>query len=148
MDEPCDDPGVYVVLDEPVAAFVISVYTFLDRGKTSAVRTRVYSNDREHCWRRNAPGRIAFVVLYLPGAGPDRRRNYEAADAIRNATSLSPKYKFNLCAQLNRAEQDRPKSIRSNARCGTVSVSVRQEFEDLYGFVSGLLAGALRVSAR
>ena len=72
----------------------------------------------------------------------------ETADAIRNATSLSPKYKFYSCTQLNQTVYDQPKSIRFNARYGTVSVSTQQEFEDLYGFVSGFLARELKVFAR
>lgn len=67
----------------------------------------------------------------------------EAADAIRNASSLSPTYKFYSCRQLSQTEYDQPKSIRFSARRGTVSISVVQEFEDMYGFVSGFLAGEL-----
>lgn len=72
----------------------------------------------------------------------------EAADAIKNATSLSPTYKFYLCTQLSQKVYDQPKSIRFNARYGTVSVSTPQEFEDLYGLVSRFLAKELEVSAR
>ena len=72
----------------------------------------------------------------------------EAADAIRNATSLSPKYKFYSCTQLSQTAYDQPKSISFSARYGTVSVSAPQEFEDLYGLVSGFLARELEVSAR
>lgn len=72
----------------------------------------------------------------------------EAADAIRSATSLSPKYKFYSCSQLGPTEYSQPKSIRFNARCGTVSISAPQEFDDMYTFVSGFLAEELDVSAR
>lgn len=72
----------------------------------------------------------------------------EAADAIRSATSLSPKYKFHSCSQLGPTEYSQPKSIRFNARCGTVSISAPQEFDDMYTFVSGFLAEELDVSAR
>ena len=72
----------------------------------------------------------------------------EAADAIQNASSLSPTYKFYSCRQLSQTEYDQPKSIRFSARRGTVSVSVVQEFEDMYGFVSGFLAGELETFAR
>ena len=71
----------------------------------------------------------------------------EAADAIRSATSLSPTYKFYSCKQLSQAEYDQPKAIRFSARRGTVSISVAQEFEDMYRFVS-FLAGELKTFAR
>lgn len=78
MDELRDDPGVYVVLDEPIGAFIIPAYTCLDVGESSAIRARVSSHEREPCWRENARGSIVFAVLYMPGAGPDSRRDCEA----------------------------------------------------------------------
>lgn len=71
----------------------------------------------------------------------------EAVDAIRNSTSLSPTYKFYSCRQLGQAEYDQPKSIRFSARHGTVSISVAQEFEDMYRFVL-FLAGELKTFTR
>lgn len=70
---------MYVVLDEPTEPLAIPGYTCLDVGESSTVRTRVSSHERKPCWRKSARGRIVFAVLYLPGAGPKRRRWWEAA---------------------------------------------------------------------
>lgn len=72
----------------------------------------------------------------------------EAADAIKSATSLSPKYKFYSCSQLGPTECGQPRPNRFNARCGAASISAPQEFDDMSTFVSGFLAEELDVSAR
>lgn len=67
----------------------------------------------------------------------------EAVDAISNATNLAPEFRFYKCPKLSTVEYDQPKSMRFNTKKGVVSISVRQEFDDLYQFTTAFLIKSL-----
>ena len=68
----------------------------------------------------------------------------EAKDAIDKSTSISPKYKFFACPKLNQLVYDTPKTISFNGQNGVVSVSIYQEFENWYKFISEFLIKILK----
>ena len=70
----------------------------------------------------------------------------EAQQEIDNATSISPKYRFTKCPQLNGESYPQPKTLTFNGRNGVVSLSIRQDFENWYRFVSNFLLQHLELS--
>jgi len=68
----------------------------------------------------------------------------EAIDAINNATSINPTFKFYKCPKLTSKTYDAPKYILFNGGNGSVSVSVAQDFDNWYKFISGFLVEELQ----
>lgn len=68
----------------------------------------------------------------------------EAIDAIDHSTSISPVLKFYKCPKLNSTTYDLPKTILFNGKDGIVSVSVPQDFDDWYKFISEFLVKELK----
>lgn len=60
----------------------------------------------------------------------------EALAEIENATSISPKYRFKKCSELNAISYDRPKTISFNGEQGVISISISQGFENWDRFIS------------
>ena len=60
----------------------------------------------------------------------------DAQDEMANATSISPKYRFKSCPELNTLTYSKPKTMLFNGKEGVISISVTQEFENWYRFVS------------
>lgn len=106
-------------------------------------------------WRHSLAGRLAAKAHngkrslgFSKDEGVCILDDSEAMDAISNATSVSPRYKFYKCKELGGAAYDGPKPILFNAGSGTVSVSVRQESDNMYMFMTGFLAKSLKVFVR
>lgn len=68
----------------------------------------------------------------------------EAIDAINNSTSINPTFKFYKCPKLTSKSYDTPKYILFNGGNGSVSVSVGQDFDNWYKFISEFLINELK----
>jgi hypothetical protein len=67
----------------------------------------------------------------------------EAIDAISQSTSINPTYKFYKCPKLNTKTYDSPKTLLFNGGNGSVSVTVSQDFDNWYKFISEFLVKEL-----
>lgn len=57
-----DRSGVYTILDQRRDG----KYYVVDVGESKAVKTRIKSHDRNHCWTRHQQGNLTVAVLYTP----------------------------------------------------------------------------------
>lgn len=68
----------------------------------------------------------------------------EAIDAIEHSTSISPTFKFYKCPKLTSKTYDSPKTISFNGENGSVSISVAQDFDNWYKFISEFLVKEIK----
>lgn len=68
----------------------------------------------------------------------------EAIGAISASTSINPTFKFYKCPKLNPLAYDSPKTMLFNGENGSVSVTVSQEFDNWYKFISEFLVKELK----
>jgi hypothetical protein len=68
----------------------------------------------------------------------------EAIQAINQSSSISPTFKFYRCPKLNSEAYDTPKTITFNTKKGTIGISMSQEFENWYNFISNFILKNLR----
>lgn len=68
----------------------------------------------------------------------------EAIDAISKSTSINPTYKFYKCPKLTPKTYDSPKTVLFNGENGTVSVSIAQDFDNWYKFITDFLVNELK----
>lgn len=68
----------------------------------------------------------------------------EAIDAIDNSSSINPVFKFYKCSKLTPKRYDKPKYILFNGGNGSVSVSVGQDFDNWYKFITEFLVKELQ----
>ncbi len=64
-----DGPGVYVILDVNEG-----VYSVIDVGESSAVRSRLNDHDRKVCWAQKAKGTLKVAVHYTTPEQPAWRK--------------------------------------------------------------------------
>lgn len=109
-------------------------------------------NDDDRSWCDEYRGKHAGVKYqgkktksnFSLGEGNCVLDDSEAVDAINNSTSINPTYKFYKCPKLTRKTYDSPKTILFNGEGGTVSVSVAQDFDNWYRFISEFLLNELQ----
>ena len=121
---------------------------FMPNNVINAIKKLRAGDDRSWCHRfggkfeaRKYRGKTELD--FSKGEGVCILDDKKALDAISNATNLAPEFRFYKSPELNGNEYDQPKSIRFNTRKGVVSISVRQEFDDFYQFVTVFLIKSL-----
>lgn len=83
MNQLCNRPGVYAVLDISRGGAA----TCIDVGESGDVAARVIGHDRKWCWALHARGWCAFAVLYTDGYD-DRVRRWIERDVRLLASPL------------------------------------------------------------
>lgn len=68
----------------------------------------------------------------------------EAIGAISASSSISPTLKFYKCPKLTTKKYDSPKTMLFNGENGSVSVTVEQDFDNWYNFISEFLVDNLK----
>lgn len=68
----------------------------------------------------------------------------EAIGAIEESTSINPTFKFYKCPKLNHIAYDSPKTMLFNGERGSISITVSQEFDYWYNFISEFLVKKLQ----